>query len=244
MSEKLSVDFETAEFLKKNFNSVRSRIEAVSNGADIRIVGATKTVDASVINYAAENLGLTDIGENRVQELVAKYDSLQKDRLNIHFIGRLQTNKVKYIIDKVCLIQSVDSIGLAAEIDKQAKKHGRIMDILIEVNVAGELSKGGAAPDEVVGLAEKISGLPNVRLVGLMSVPPKDDGDEEYRIHFKKTGELLETLEKNRLVDVGHPVLSMGMSDSYECAVECGANMVRIGSALFGARDYKVKKQN
>ncbi len=244
MSEKLSVDFETAEFLKKNFNNVRSRIKAASNGADVKLVGATKTVDASVINYAAENLGLTDIGENRVQELVAKYDSLQKDRLNIHFIGRLQTNKVKYIIDKVCLIQSVDTVELAAEIDKQARKHGRIMDVLIEVNIAGEISKGGAAPDDVVDLAEKISELPNVRLVGLMSVPPKDDSEEEYRVHFKKTGKLLEILRERRLVAVENPVLSMGMSDSYESAVECGANMVRIGSALFGARDYNVKKQN
>ena len=244
MSEKLSVDFETAEFLKKNFNNVRSRIKAASNGADVKLVGATKTVDASVINYAAENLGLTDIGENRVQELVAKYDSLQKDRLNIHFIGRLQTNKVKYIIDKVCLIQSVDTVELAAEIDKQARKHGRIMDVLIEVNIAGEISKGGAAPDDVVDLAEKISEMPNVRLVGLMSVPPKDDSEEEYRIHFKETGELLEILREKRLVAVENPVLSMGMSDSYESAVECGANMVRIGSALFGARDYNVKKQN
>ena len=244
MSEKLSVDFETAEFLKNNFNNVRSRIKAASNGADIKLVGATKTVDASVINYAAENLGLTDIGENRVQELVAKYDSLQKERLNIHFIGRLQTNKVKYIIDKVCLIQSVDTVELAAEIDKQARKHGRIMDVLIEVNIAGEISKGGATPDDVVKLAEKISEMPNVRLVGLMSVPPKDDSEEEYRIHFKKTGELLEILCEKRLVAVENPVLSMGMSDSYESAVECGANMVRIGSALFGARDYNVRKQN
>jgi PLP dependent protein len=244
MSEKLSVDFETAEFLKNNFNNVRCRIKAASNGADVKLVGATKTVDASVINYAAENLGLTDIGENRVQELVAKYDSLQKERLNIHFIGRLQTNKVKYIIDKVCLIQSVDTVELAAEIDKQARKHGRIMDVLIEVNIAGEISKGGATPDDVVKLAEKISEMPNVRLVGLMSVPPKDDSEEEYRIHFKKTGELLEILCEKRLVAVENPVLSMGMSDSYESAVECGANMVRIGSALFGARDYNVRKQN
>ena len=239
MSEKLSVDPEYARLLHENFAKVRSGISAAAGGRDVLLIGATKTVSAEVINYAAQECGLTDIGENRVQELVEKYPHLRTDLLRLHFIGRLQQNKVKYIIDKVCMIHSVDSVKLAREIDRCAKKKSLVMNVLIEINVGREESKGGVDPDDVLRLAEEISEFENIRLVGVMSVPPKTDSHDDYVKHFGKTKEILDRLTSAGLLATDRPVMSAGMSDSYVTAIGCGANAVRIGTALFGKRMYK-----
>lgn len=229
----------TDEELRGRFTELGERINKAASGREITVVAATKTVDAETINYAACNMGLRNIGENRVQELLAKYQSLDREHLNIHFIGRLQTNKVKYIVDKVCLIHSVDSQSLAREIDKQARKHSLKMRVLIEINVASESSKGGVAPEDAEALAEEISKLENVSLVGVMAIPPKNCERQRQRELFTIARETLDKLSAAGYIDTDRPILSMGMSDDLECAIECGANMIRPGRALFGERKNK-----
>lgn len=239
MSEKLSVDPHSPEQLDRTFRTVRDRIAAAAGGRAVTLLAATKTVPAECINYAIRHLGLRDIGENRVQELLSKYEDLCKEHLRIHFIGRLQTNKVKYIIDKVCLIHSLDSVGLATEIEKQAAKHHKQMDVLIELNLAGEASKGGIPVEKLDSLLDFVKGCPHIRVCGIMVIPPATGEEEVLRGYFSRAKE-----EFDRLCDSGvfsnteHPILSMGMSDSYETAIKCGSTLVRIGSALFGKRDY------
>ena len=165
------------EIIAQNLQTIRHNIERAAREAgrdpqSVKLLAATKTVDVDTINFAISK-GVRYIGENRVQELLEKYDRYDLANAELHFIGRLQTNKVKYIIDKVKLIHSVDSLHLAEEIDKQAAKHGLCMNILLEVNAAGEASKGGVGYDEVYALLEGISGLKNVRVKGLMTIPPK-----------------------------------------------------------------------
>lgn len=238
MSEKSLTDSEKIHALSMRFADVNERIKIAAKGRNITLVGATKTVDAETINFAAENLGLHDIGENKVQELLSKYDDLRRDLLNIHFIGRLQTNKVKYIIDKVCLIHSVDSLSLAREIDKQAHKHSLKMNVLAEVNIASEPSKGGICPDDAIEFAGSLCKFENLSLVGVMSVPPKGATKEKLFEYFTKTKSILDNMVSCGYIAADEPILSMGMSDSFESAIECGANTVRIGSALFGKRIY------
>ncbi len=194
----------------------------------VKIVAATKTRTAEEINELA-SYGISAMGENRVQELLSKYDGLRMKE--IHFIGALQTNKVKYIADKVCMIQSLDRAELAREIEKRCAAAGKTMDVLIEVNIGGEESKSGCAPDGLPALAEMTASLPHLRLKGLMSVLPVDASDELYdgmRRLFEETAKKYPTAE----------YLSVGMSGDYEKAVMHGANMIRPGSLLFGARTY------
>jgi len=223
----------------ENFLAVRKRIdEARKNspyGQDVTLVAATKTVPAEVINFAARNLGLTVIGENRVQELLSKYDELDKN-IKIHFIGTLQRNKVKYIIDKVSLIESVDSISLAEEIDKQAKKRDIVMDVLIEVNIGSEESKGGIFPHEVNDFLDKIKDLSNIRVKGIMTIAPKCEKMSDYCKYFAETYKIFIDISGKKLHNRNISIISMGMSDSFEAAIMCGSNEVRIGSALFGKR--------
>lgn len=227
--------------LAKNFEALRDNIQKHAKG-DVLVVAATKTVDAEVINYAAENLGLTDIGENRVQELLSKYEALDKERLNLHFIGHLQKNKVKYIVGKVCLIHSLDSAELALEIEKQSAKLGTVTDVLVEVNIAGEENKSGADEASLGDIIDKVCGLEHVRLRGMMTVGPKCHSNEEYREYFDKAYLLFSEIFLDKLPKKGHnierPILSMGMSDSYVAAIESGANIIRPGQCLFGARYY------
>ncbi len=232
--------------LADNFVRLEENIKKhTKNGVFPKVVAATKTVDPEVINYAAEHFGLTDIGENRVQELLSKYDALDKDRLNIHFIGHLQKNKVKYIIGKVCLIHSLDSVGLAIEIEKQSAKRGIVTDVLVEVNIGAEENKSGADISEVYEIVEKLSELPHVRLRGMMTVGPKCSDFEEYKRYFEKTYSLFSEIFLDKASEKDHNIednlLSMGMSDSYVAALECGANLIRPGSCLFGVRDYGEK---
>lgn len=221
---------------------IRSSIEKIRGviGEKAVLCAATKTVPVEAINFAARECGLTCMGENRVQELLSKYDELDKDLLNIHFIGRLQTNKVKYIIDKVSMIQSLDSLRLAAEIDKRAAEKGIIMDVLIELNVGEEETKGGILPSEFDDFAEKISDFNNIRVRGIMTIGPICASKEEYTEYFKKTYQFFIDILPKKIHNIYKPVLSMGMSDNYEVALACGSTMIRPGTAIFGHRDYQV----
>ncbi|MBQ7363979.1 MAG: YggS family pyridoxal phosphate-dependent enzyme [Clostridia bacterium] len=225
---------------------VRERIDAAyrsqtRNQGGVTLLAATKTVPVEVINYAIDRLGLRCIGENRVQELLSKYDALHKEGVEIHFIGRLQTNKVKYIIDKVSLIHSVDSLRLAAEIDRQAKKHGKVMAILVEINVGGEDTKGGITPDALPDFLTKLSAFSSLSVKGLMVIPPQNATKEENLNYFNETYQFFVDFFKKKVHNtIDTYFLSMGMSDSYEEAVLSGSNLVRVGSAIFGKRLYPI----
>ncbi len=212
--------------LRENTLELLKRARAINPG--VKIVAATKTRSAEEINELP-SLGITAVGENRVQELLQKYDELRIPE--IHFIGALQTNKVKYIVDKVSMIESVDRAELAAEIEKRCAAAGRVMDVLIEVNVGGEESKSGCAPGDLDGLASLIAGMKHLRIRGLMSVLPVDADESLYL----KMRDLFTELKKK--YDTAE-FLSMGMSDDYETALKCGANLIRPGTALFGKRNY------
>ncbi len=221
----------------------RQKIKEISErcgyNSDVTLLAATKTVSADIINLALSESGLRDIGENRVQELLEKYDALNKENLNIHFIGSLQSNKVKYIIDKVCMIQSLDSLTLANEIDRQAKKHDKIMDVLIEINIGEERNKGGILPADLDSFIDSVSSLENMRIKGIMTIAPKCENSDERIGYFKKTYEIYTNLALKRPYGIDFSLLSMGMTDSFEEAISCGSNMVRIGSGIFGKRQAK-----
>lgn len=213
-----------------NVNEAR---EKYSKG-DVRIMAVTKTVPFEKVNFAVEN-GLTLLGENRVQEYLSKKDSYDK-RAEVQFIGHLQTNKVKYIADSVSLIQSVDSLKLAQEINKQSAKVNRIMDILIEINIGDEATKSGIDKNELFELVSQVSELENVRIKGLMAIPPIGAGEEV----FEKMNELFCLTKEKNIENVSMDILSMGMSGDYELAIKHGSNLVRIGTKLFGARNYMI----
>ena len=221
------------ETVVRNYDEVFSEVKSLSPEATL--VLATKTVEQSVLMGLAEARTGLIFGENRVQELLSKY--FEKEGLIWHFIGRLQTNKVKYIVDKVAMIQSVDSLRLASEIEKRCEKIGKIMDILIEVNVGGEESKGGVSEGELWQLVDRIKEMPHLRLKGLMSVLPIGEESslaplyERLRALYRKLGEI----ESDRF---NVCVLSAGMSGDYDVALKNGSNTVRIGSKVFGARIY------
>ena len=218
--------------ISENLKNIRKRIAQVAAKSgktfgDITLVAVTKTVEAERINEAI-SLGITDIGENRVQELLAKNaDILPSAR---HLIGHLQTNKVRQIIGKVSLIHSVDSLTLLREIDNRAGKLGIVQDILIQVNTSGEESKFGVAPKVCSELAKVTQELENVNLRGIMTMAPLGAEEKLLRNIFARTGEIFDDISVNhKQIDV----LSMGMSGDFETAIECGANMVRIGSGIF-----------
>ncbi len=242
--EKLSPD--VCSTVKENLTNIRSALDASrdGDGKNITLLAATKTVPSEVINYAIDELGLTDIGENRVQELLEKYDELHKENVNIHFIGHLQTNKVKYIIDKVCMIHSLDSERLAAEIDRQAEKHGLVMDVLVEINIGMEENKSGVMPHEAPEFIGKISKYKHLNVRGIMTVAPKCEEKQKYIEFFKETYRIFidifgKTIHNIYIPSESAPILSMGMSDNYLLAAECGSDIVRVGTAIFGKRQYK-----
>ena len=184
-------------------------------------------------------LGVRDFGENKVQELVDKAGQLPED-IRWHMIGHLQRNKVKYIIDKVYLIHSVDSLRLAEEISKEAVKHGVTANILIEVNVAGEESKFGVSPEDTPGLIEEISRLPAIQVRGLMTIAPFVEKAEDNRIIFNALLKLYVDISRKNIDNVHMDFLSMGMTGDYEVAVEEGATFVRVGTGIFGERSYRI----
>ena len=225
-------------YLDKNLSRVREdlRTACEAGGYDptrVTLMAAIKSADVEEINYLHTVLGVTHVGENRVQQLLERYDRLEKAGLSIHFIGTLQTNKVKYIIDKVDMIQSLDSDKLAREIERQAAKAGRIMDVLIEINSGSEISKGGVEPADTEDFARRVvSGeYPHIRLRGFMTMAPKST-DEEYRVIFNRTRKLCEGIWE-RLGYEDPMVMSMGMSESYIPAAASGSTMVRVGRGLF-----------
>ena len=220
-------------YLDKNIGEVRAAIESVSDGHEVVMLAAVKSAEVEEINYIHKNLGVNDIGENRVQQLLSRYDALDKEGLNIHFIGHLQTNKVKYIIDKVSLIHSLDSERLAKEIDSQAKKHGLVMRVLVEINSGAEENKSGVLPEEAEALCFEISQFENIKLRGFMTMAPRCEKKEDYIKYFSQTYAKSLDIWTKKLHNISRPIISMGMSDSYGEAIECGADIVRIGRSLF-----------
>ena len=208
-------------------------------GEDVLLVAVTKLHDVDEINEAID-CGITDIGENKVQELTEKEEVLPKD-INWHMIGHLQRNKVKYIAGKVALIHSVDSVRLAKTISDEAVKHNCEIPILIEVNVAGEESKFGVSPEETISLIEEIAQFPSIRVEGLMTIAPYVEDPEENRPVFRKLKELSVDIATKNINNVRMAILSMGMTGDYEVAVEEGATLVRVGTGIFGERDYSKK---
>ena len=206
---------------------------------DVLLVAVTKTRTADEINEAID-AGITDIGENKVQEVVDKFDHVKPVRW--HLIGHLQTNKVKYIIDKVCMIHSVDSMKLAKEIDKRAGQHGVTMDILIQVNAAQEESKFGITTDDTKQLIlDILEECPNIRIRGLMHIAPAADDPNDVRQYFSQVKDLYEECGKIEHPHLDFKYLSMGMSHDFGVAIEEGSNLIRVGTSIFGARDYSKK---
>jgi pyridoxal phosphate enzyme (YggS family) len=225
-------------YLDRNVGEIKSRIScaARSSGRDengIVLMSAVKSADADEINYIHRTLGISDVGENRVQQLLERWDKLDREGLRVHFIGSLQTNKVKYIIDKVYLIHSLDSERLAAEIDKQAKKKGIVAKVLLEINSGNEENKGGIEANEAADFCLGLSKYENVELCGFMTMAPKCEQRDDYYKYFNATRELGENIWKDVLHRDGAPILSMGMSESFEEAIECGATLVRVGRVMF-----------
>ena len=236
MREKLFNDIEY------NYKTIEERISeaAVKSGRnreDITFLAATKTVDADRINYAI-SLGLKYIGENKVQELLSKYEDYDLNNASLQFIGHLQSNKVRQIVGKVDLIQSVDSVKLAKEISKQSKKNNINSDVLIEVNIGEEESKSGINAENLHELLDEIKDLENISVKGLMCIPPICDSPQKNLKFFDKMNNIFIDISDKNIDNISMDILSMGMSADYYEAILCGANMVRIGSSLFGARNY------
>jgi pyridoxal phosphate enzyme (YggS family) len=208
---------------------------------DVLLVAVTKLHTPAEINEAID-AGVTDIGENKVQEIMDKYDSVKPVRW--HLIGHLQTNKVKYIIDKVCMIHSVDSFHLAKEIDKRAAQHGIVMDILIQVNSALDENKFGITTDETDELISQISAeCPNIRIKGLMCIAPFEDDTNDARPYFAAVKRIYDKYAAEKSERVDFEYLSMGMTNDFEVAVEEGSNLIRVGTAIFGYRDYRKEEK-
>lgn len=227
--------------IKENIEAVNRKKDEIAVRAgrkpgEVLLVAVTKTRTADEINEAID-AGITDIGENKVQEIMEKYDAVKPVRW--HMIGHLQTNKIKYIIDKVSMIHSVDSFHLAQEIDRRAARHNTTMDILIQVNTAREESKFGITAEETGKLIEDIlERCPNIRIRGLMCIAPFEDDPEDVRVFFRETKTLYD-----KYAQLSHPrldfrYLSMGMSHDYEAAILEGSNLIRVGTAIFGERNY------
>ncbi len=230
--------------IRENIDAV-NRIKgqaAVKSGRepeDVLLCAVTKTRTAEEINEAID-AGITDIGENKVQEIMDKFDSVRPVRW--HMIGHLQTNKVKYIIDKVSMIHSVDSLHLAQEIDRRAAQHNIAMDILIQVNSAQEESKFGIAADETEGMIRDIlDRCPNLRIRGLMCIAPFAADPEDVRVYFAQVKKLYDEYGGIEHENLDFKYLSMGMSHDYEVAISEGSNLIRVGTAIFGERDYSKK---
>lgn len=229
--------------IKCNYDFINEKIAEAAMKAgktrdDITFLSATKTVEPEYINYAI-SLGLSYIGENKVQELLSKYDQYNLENCSLQFIGHLQSNKVRQIVGKVDLIQSIDSMKLAKEVSKCSLKNNITSDILVEVNIGKEENKSGVMPEMLEELVEEISTLPAVNVKGLMTIPPICEKKDEIRRYFEKMNRLFLDISSKKLDNVSMDILSMGMSSDYYEAILEGANMVRIGSALFGNRIYK-----
>lgn len=231
--------------IKENLKQVEENINAACQRAgrdpkEVTLIAVSKTKPVSMIEEAID-YGIKDFGENKVQEMCDKIEKIS-NKLNWHLIGHLQRNKVKYIVDKACLIHSVDSLRLAQQIDSEAKKKNVICNILIEVNIAGEESKFGVSKDQVKELLEEIKELTNVHVKGLMTIAPYVEDAEENRGYFREMNKLfIDMRQENADNDnIDMEILSMGMTGDYQVAIEEGATMVRVGTGIFGARNYNI----
>ncbi|TCO78960.1 YggS family pyridoxal phosphate-dependent enzyme [Marinisporobacter balticus] len=227
-------------YIKENIDSIREQMNEACkrvgrNADEIQLIAVTKTVDREKINEAIA-MGITDIGENRVQEIMDKYVAVSN--VHWHMIGHLQTNKVKYIIDKVKLIHSVDRISLVQEINKRAKQNNRIMDILVQVNVAKEDTKFGLACEDVYDFLKQIQPLEHIKVKGLMTIAPYEENPEDIRKYFKILKEMFEEIKLKKFLGVEMQYLSMGMTNDFQVAIEEGANIIRVGMGIFGRRNY------
>lgn len=227
--------------LKENLAFVEHEIQEACRRAgrgreEVTLIAVSKTKPVCVLQEAYD-LGVRVFGENKVQELVDKYEVLPKD-IRWHMIGHLQRNKVKYIIDKVDLIHSVDSVRLAETIEKEAAKRNITVNILAEVNVAREESKFGLMPEDIPAFLDEVAGFPHIRVQGLMTIAPFVEDPEENRLIFKRLRQLSVDIAKKNIDNITMCILSMGMTNDYSVAVEEGAAMVRVGTGIFGERDY------
>lgn len=227
--------------IKDNLAEIEASIKkyCLNSGRDedaAKLIAVSKTKPASMVQEAYD-YGIRDFGENKVQEIMDKYPVLPKD-IRWHLIGHLQRNKVKYIIDKVYLIHSVDSVRLAKQIQEEAQKANVHMDILIQVNISMEDTKYGLTTEEVYSAIESISGFDRVHIKGLMTIGPMTNDAEEIRNVFKKLKQLSVDIQKKNIDNVSMDVLSMGMSGDYEIAIEEGATYIRVGTSIFGERNY------
>lgn len=243
MTEKLSNDGQNFDLIPDNIKRVREnmRAAALKAGVDcesVTLMAVTKTMPARAVNIALES-GITTIGENRVQELLQKLPELSPGEKHLHLIGHLQTNKVRQIIDKVEMIQSLDSLRLAEEIDRQAAKIGRVMDVLVEVNIGEEESKSGIAPSQTEEFVLSLAQFSHIKVRGLMTVPPVCENKEGTRPYFAKMRKLFIDIRDKKMDNRTMQILSMGMSSDYEIAIEEGSNLIRVGSAIFGKRKYQ-----
>lgn len=229
--------------LKENLQKVEENIEAACKRAgrdrsEVTLIAVSKTKPVDMLQEVYDT-GIREFGENKVQEMMDKYEVLPKD-IHWHMIGHLQRNKVKYLMGKTALIHSVDSLRLAEEISAQSVKHDVITDILIEVNIAGEESKFGTSKEEAMALVEAAAKLPNIHICGLMTIAPYVDDPEDNRKYFRGIRELSVDIKEKNIDNVDMRILSMGMSGDYEVAIEEGATMVRVGTGIFGARNYNI----
>ena len=229
--------------LTENVIEVEKNIQAACDRAgrsrdEVRLIAVSKTKPVSDIEEV-QATGILDYGENKVQELSDKYEVLPKN-IRWHMIGHLQRNKVKYLIGKTVLIHSVDSLRLAEQIEHEAAKADTIMNVLIEVNVAGEESKFGTTCNEAIELVKAVAALKHIKIKGLMTIAPFTDNAEDNRIYFQKLRQLSVDIKSKNIDNVDMDELSMGMTGDYEVAIEEGATMVRVGTGIFGERNYQI----
>ena len=227
--------------VKENLQDVEKKIEEACRRAgrdrsEVTLIAVSKTKPVSMLQEAY-SAGIREFGENKVQEMMDKYDVLPDD-IHWHMIGHLQRNKVKYLMGKAALIHSVDSLRLAEEISAQSVRHQVVTDILIEVNIAGEETKFGTDREEAISLVEEASRLPGIHICGLMTIAPFVENPEDNRTYFRQIRELSVDIAAKKIDNVDMRILSMGMTGDYEVAIEEGATMVRVGTGIFGARDY------
>lgn len=228
--------------IAENIAAIRSQIAAAAlacgrSPEEISLCAATKMNDASAVREAVA-AGVDCCGENRVQELTAKLAQHAYDGAPVHFIGHLQTNKVKQVVGKVSLIQSIDSQRLLSAVSKEACRQGITQDVLLEINIGQEASKTGFMLEDILPLLEKIGDFPNIRVKGLMAIPPIRQKDGDNQKFFQKIYNLSVDITAKKYDNVWVDILSMGMSDDYAEAIRCGSTMIRIGTAIFGPRDY------
>ena len=228
--------------LRDNYLRVLEKIEAArmrrGTGEPVTLLAASKTMPAEDIAFLARECGLKVCGENFAQEFRDKFDTVSETGCRMDFIGHLQSNKIKYVAGKAGLIHSLDSVRLASEIDEKCGKLGVVQDVLVEVNIGEEESKTGISSCEMAEFLERISGFEHLNVRGMMTMAPKCTEIEDFRRYFRKSYEIFLDFFAKKSHNIGEPVLSMGMSDSYECAIEEGATIVRVGSSIFGSRVY------